>query len=73
MNGDKFVFGEDTVDWAGVRLTEDKCQPLPEHVDAIRTFPVPLNVTNMRSYYTSVNQVAHYYAVSMTMQPDLFK
>ena len=32
LNSEKFHFGEDTVDWEGFRLTEDKAQPLLEHV-----------------------------------------
>ena len=32
LNNDKFHFGEDTADWAGVKLTKDKAQPLLEHV-----------------------------------------
>jgi hypothetical protein len=43
LNSDKFSFGEDTVDWAGIRITEDKAQPLLEHVKAIREFPAPIN------------------------------
>ena len=38
LNSDKFSFGEDTIDWAGIRLTMDKTQPLPEHV---KEFPTP--------------------------------
>ena len=29
LNSEKFQFGEDTVDWAGVRLTKAKAQPFP--------------------------------------------
>ena len=36
LNSEKFQFGEDMMDWAGVWLTKDKAQPLPEHVKAIR-------------------------------------
>jgi hypothetical protein len=63
LNSDKFCFGEDVVDWAGIRLTEDKVQPLPEHVRAIRDFPMPTNITDMRSYWALVNQVSPYYSV----------
>ena len=36
LNPEKFEFAEDEVSWAGVRLTADKVEPLPEHVTAIR-------------------------------------
>ena len=50
LNSDKFSFGEDTGDWAGIRLTKDKAQALPEHVQAIKEFPTPINLTDKRSY-----------------------
>ena len=58
-NSDKFSFGEDNVDWAGIRITNDKAQSLPKHVKAIREFPTPINLTDMRSYWALVNQVLH--------------
>ena len=69
LNPDKFSFGCDEVNWAGVRLTKDKVLPLEEHVEAIRNFPTPVNVTDMRSYWALVNQVSHYYAASPKLAP----
>ena len=69
LNSDKFSFWEDTVDWAGIRITKDKTQPLPEHVKAIREFPTLINLTDMRSYWALVNQVSPYYCVQPHLQP----
>ena len=69
LNPDKFSFGCDEVNWAGFRLTKDKVLPLEEHVEAIRNFPTPVNVTDMRSYWALVNQVSHYYAASPKLAP----
>jgi hypothetical protein len=69
LNCDKFMFGKDTVDWAGIRLTKDKVKPLPEHVRAIKEFPVPANITDMRSYWALVNQVSPYYSVQPHLTP----
>ena len=69
LNPDKFNFAEDEVDWAGIRVTNDKCKPLDAHVDAIRNFPVPINITDMRSFMALVNQVSPYYAVQPHLQP----
>ena len=69
LNSDKFYFGEDTVDWAGIRLTKDKAQPLPEHIKAIKEFPTPVNITDMRSYWALVNQVAPFYSVLEHLNP----
>ena len=75
LNPDKFQFAEDSVDWAGVRLTADKVAPLPEHVQAIRDYPAPRNITDMRSYFALVSQVAHFYSTQPELQPfrDLLK
>ena len=51
------------MDWAGIRLTKDKAQPLPVHVKVIKEFPTPINLTDMRSYWALVNQVSPYYCV----------
>ena len=39
LNPEKFNFAEDTVDWAGIRISMNKVEPLPEHVQAIRDYP----------------------------------
>ena len=69
LNPEKFEFAEDEVSWAGVRLTADKVEPLPEHVTAIRQFPTPTGITDLRSYFALVNQVAPYYAVQPVLLP----
>ena len=69
LNSDKFSFGEDTVDWAGIKVTKDKAQPLPEHIKAIKEFPTPVNITYLRSYWALVNQVSQYYCIHQHLQP----
>ena len=62
LNPDKFQFAADVVDWAGVRISADKVEPLPDHVQALRNFPAPKTLTDMRSYFALVSQVSPYYA-----------
>lgn len=69
QNADKFQFGEKTVDWSGFRITKDSVKPLPAHAQAIRDFPVPQNITDLRSTYALCNQVAHFFAVSHRLHP----
>ena len=69
LNLEKFNFGRDVVDWAGVRVTQDGIAPLPEHVESIKNFPVPENITDMRSYWALVNQVSHYYTTRPHLAP----
>ena len=37
LNPEKFNFGQDTVDWAGIRVTKDGVAPLPEMWKLLRT------------------------------------
>ena len=58
----KFIFCKITVDWAGIRLGPDLVQPLPSHVNTIKTFPSPTNITDLRSFFALINQISPYYA-----------
>ena len=57
------------MDWAGIRITQDKAQPLPKDVKAIKEFPTPIDLTAMHSYWALVNQVSPYYCVQPHLQP----
>ena len=69
LNPEKFTFSKDEVDWAGIRITRDKVEPLAEHVEAIATFPSPENLTDMKSYWALISQVAPYYSAQKQMLP----
>ena len=60
LNGEKFQFCEKTVDFAGFRVSSEKVEPLPKYLQAIETFPTPRNISDVRSWFGLVNQVAHY-------------
>ena len=60
LNGEKFQFCSKTVDFAGFRISEHKVEPLPKYLEAIETFPTPQNISDVRSWFGLVNQVAHY-------------
>ena len=56
--------------WTGRgQVNTGQAQHLQEHVKGIREFPRPGNITDLRSYYSLVNQVAHYYALSPHLEP----
>ena len=57
------------MDWAWIRITKNWVSPLPQHVEAIRNFPVPENITDMRSYWALVNQVSNFYATQPHLAP----
>merc|ERR1711867_266692 len=69
LNRDKFVFAQEIVDWAGIRITKDSVEPLPDHLEAIRTYPIPTSVTDMRSFFALVEQMAPYYAAKQHLAP----
>jgi putative transposase len=60
LNGDKFQFCADKIEFAGFRVTNDGVLPLGKYLDSIRNFCRPENITDIRSYFGLVNQVAHY-------------
>ena len=60
LNPDKFQFCQKQVDFAGFRISECSIEPLPKYIDAIRTFPTPKSIKDIRSWFGLVNQVANY-------------
>ena len=44
-------------------------EPVPKHLEAIQAYPTPQNITNIRSYFGLVNQVAHYSKLREMMEP----
>ena len=64
QNSEKFQFGTKTVEWAGFSIGKHCVKPLPKHTGAIRTFPTPLNITDLRSFMALLQQVAYCYATS---------
>ena len=61
---EKFQFASKTVAWAGFTIGPDSVKPLPKHTEAIRTYPTPTNITDLRSFVALLQQVAYCYAVS---------
>ena len=75
LNKEKFVFCQDSVEFAGLHLTKDGIQPNEKILKAIKDFPTPSDITGARSWFGLVNQVAWAYSMQDTMQPfrDLVK
>ena len=68
-NSDKFQFCQDVVDFAGLKVTEAGVTPSDSMLAAISNFPVPKNITDARSWFGLVNQVAWAYSLGPIMQP----
>ena len=75
FNPNKFVFAEDEVDFAGFTVTSNGIKPMKKMVDAIKNFPNPKNITDIRSFFGLINQVSFTFASSEKMKPfrDLLK
>ena len=69
LHPDKFQFAEQTVDFAGFRISSSSIEPLPKYIDAIRDFPTPTSTTDVRSWFGLVNQVANYNQLRDLMAP----
>ena len=48
LNPEKFQFANRSVDFAGFRISESTVEPLPKYLNAIRDFPTPKNITDVR-------------------------
>ena len=69
LNPEKFQFCQNTVDFAGFRISDVTVEPLPKYLDAIRQFPTPKSITDIRSWFGLVNQVAHYAQLRQVLDP----
>ena len=47
----------------------DGMEPLPEHLESIKNYPPPTNLTDMRSFFTLVEQVAPVVMVKPHLHP----
>ena len=75
MHADKFKFCRETVEFAGLKITPNGIAPTDKILTAIKDFPQPQNITDARSWFGLVNQVAWGYSLSSIMTPfrDLVK
>lgn len=75
LNPKKFHFGKDTVDFAGFTIINDDVKPGAKFYQAISDFPVPRNITDVRSWFGLVNQISYTLSMTDAMLPfrDLLK
>ena len=69
FNKDKFVFALPTVEFAGFEITKTGYRPPARVLSAIENFPTPTNITDIRSWFGLVNQVAYAFAQARVMRP----
>ena len=69
LNPDKFTFSKPEVDFAGFNISMDSVRPCKNYLQAIRDFPTPKNLTDVRSWFGLVNQVSYAFSMAERMQP----
>ena len=69
LNPEKFVFGADPVEFAGFEITRDSVRPSQKYLRVIRSFPTPQNITDIRSWFGLINQVAYTFSMTERMSP----
>ena len=71
----KFQFCQKHVSFGGLNITDSGVTPSDSMLSAIKEFPVPKTLTDARSWFGLVNQVAWAYSLQPIMQPfrDLVK
>ena len=60
LNPKKFQCCKREIEFAGFHVTDTAVLPLAKYLDAIRNFPTPKNITDIRAWFGLTNQVAHY-------------
>ena len=63
------MFGKDTVEFAGFEISLTSVKPCSKVLQSTKDFPAPRNVTDIRSCFGLVNQVAYAFAVADHMRP----
>ena len=58
------MFGKDTVEFAGFEISLTSVKPCSKVLQSIKDFPTLRNVTDIRSWFGLVNQVAYAFAVA---------
>ena len=69
LNPAKFKFARDSVEFAGCVITPTTVKPCEKYIKAITEFPTPKNLTDVRSWFGLVNQVAYAFCMTEAMAP----
>ena len=69
LNPAKFRFAKDRVEFAGFTVTPTEVRPADKFTAAIRDFPTPTSITDVRAWFGLVNQVSYSFAMTAAMLP----
>ena len=70
LNREKFTVAAPSVNYCGYVVSQDGIAADPDRVAAIKDFPTPANITDLRSFLGLVNQLAEFTPeIAETAQP----
>ena len=69
FNPKKFQFAKEEVEYAGFVVRNDTIRPTDSYLQAIADFPPPKGISDIRSWYGLVNQVAYSFWKTTVIQP----
>ena len=69
LNPSKFKFAKTTVEFAGFEITPNSVRPCARYLEAIKNFPTPRTITDVRSWFGLINQVSYAFASAERMMP----
>ncbi|CAC5357497.1 unnamed protein product [Mytilus coruscus] len=65
LNPKKFQFAQDTVNFAGLTITQTNIRPSTKFLDAICNFPTPTDITGARAWFGFINIGAYAFAIAL--------
>ena len=69
LNPRKFHYAEDEVEFAGFTITPTEVRPANKFTAAVRDFPTPKSITDVRAWFGLVNQVSYAFSMTTAMSP----
>ena len=65
----KIAFAREEVEFAGILISNVGIKPTKKYIQAIKTFPTPWNISDVRMWFGLINQVAYCFARGCVMDP----
>lgn len=69
FNPHKFVFSQSEIEFLGFNVTMEGLKPAAHLLQSIRDFPVPKDISGIRSFFGLINQVSYAFSMTKAMTP----
>ena len=69
FNPSKFQFAADEVNFLGFKISMDGLGPTDEFIENIKSFSTPQNLTDVRAWFGTINQISYTFAIAEQMAP----